>query len=118
MNNRLEAAAEILAEWEDIKGQLEPLFHARNLINTKEWVEKGINLFLQFLYLTNHDNSTPNQKISYHQLSFKPVNLEERLEFIQSRPGLYHSYRQLSELMNEQEKQFVKSNIVKKSSRL
>ena len=47
-------------------------------------------------------------------LEMKPVNLEERLGFIISRPTLFHSYRQLTELMVEQEKLYAKKNIVKK----
>ena len=117
MNNRREAAAAILAEWEIIQSQLAPLFRVRDQKYTQEWMEKGINLFLQFLYLTNHETFLSSNEIRYNQFLFKPVNLEERIDFISSRPGLYHSYRQLSELMLEQEKQFVKSNIIKKSSR-
>lgn len=118
MNNRGEAVAAILAEWEGIQKQLAPLFRARDQKNTKKWMEKGINLYLQFLYLTNHETFPPINRNRYDQFLFKPVNLEERIDFINSRPELYHSYRQLSELMIEQEKQFVKSNIIKKSSRL
>jgi len=117
MNNRRETAAAILAEWEIIQSQLAPLFRARDQKNTKEWMENGINLFLQFLYLTNHETFLSSNEIRYDQFLYKPVNLEERIDFIHSRPGLYHSYRQLSELMLEQEKQFVKSNIIKKSPR-
>ncbi|MEH7093432.1 YpoC family protein [Neobacillus vireti] len=117
MNNRREAAAAILAEWGIIQSQLVPKFRARDQKDTKEWMEKGINLFLEFLYLTNHETFLSSNEISYDQFLYKPVNLEERIDFINSRPGLYHSYRQLSELMLEQEKQFVKSNIIKKSPR-
>ena len=118
MNNHGESAAAILKEWKNIQSQLIPLFRARDQKNTKEWMEKGITLFLQFLYLTN--NYEPHltfNEISSDRFKYKPVNLEERMDFIKSRPGLYHSYRQLSELMIEQEKLFVKSNIVKKSPR-
>ncbi|MBM7654887.1 YpoC family protein [Neobacillus cucumis] len=117
MNNLDITAASLMAEWESIQRQLEPLFRARDFKSTNQWMEKGINLFLQFLYLTNDETFIPHNQITLNQFPFKPVNLEERLGFIKSRPGLYHSYRQLSELMIEQEKQFVKGNIVKKSSR-
>ncbi|MCM3724370.1 hypothetical protein M3226_01470 [Neobacillus cucumis] len=117
MNNRGEAVAAILAEWEGIQKQLAPLFRARDSKNTKKWMERGINLYLQFLYLTNHETYPPINRKRYDQFLFKPVNLEERIEFIKSRPEFYPSYRQLTELMNEQEKQFAKSNIKKKSSR-
>ena len=117
MNNHGESAAAILKEWKNIQSQLIPLFRARDQKNTKEWMEKGITLFLQFLYLTNHESLLTFNQISYDRFVYKPVNLGERMDFIKSRPRLYHSYRQLSELMIEQEKLFVKSNIVKKSSR-
>ena len=115
MNNRGEAAASILTEWKSIQSQLMPLFRARDQKNTKEWMERGITLFLQFLCLTNHETRLTCNPISSDRFIYKPVNLEERMDFIKSRPGLYHSYRQLSELMIEQEKLFVKSNIVKKN---
>ncbi|WP_160721291.1 YpoC family protein [Bacillus sp. USDA818B3_A] len=116
MDNRLKAAAALLTEWGQIQSQIEPLFRARDQRNSKEWMEKGIKLFLQFLFLTNNV-SLPVNEDAYDQFHFKPVNMKERLDFVKSRPDLYHSYRQLSELMGEQEKQFVKSNIAKKSSR-
>ncbi|MEH7546180.1 hypothetical protein [Neobacillus vireti] len=37
MNNRGEAVAAILAEWEGIQKQLAPLFRARDQKNTKKW---------------------------------------------------------------------------------
>ncbi|WP_052353770.1 YpoC family protein [Neobacillus jeddahensis] len=117
MDRRAETVENILREWEGIKAQIEPLFRERDHNNVKEWMEKGISIFKQFLCFTNEETPSQSEQIPYHQFHFKPVNIEERLSFIISRPNLYHSYRQLSELMVEQQKQFVKSTIIKKSSR-
>ncbi len=117
MDNITETVSKILVEWETTKAQLDQLFRNRDQKNTGEWMEEGVILFLQFLYLTNQETYIATDPIPYHQFRFKPVNIEERLGFIISRPTLFHSYRQLSELMVEQEKLYGKSRIIKKSSR-
>ncbi|MGG3469615.1 YpoC family protein [Neobacillus pocheonensis] len=108
--------ANIVEEWSKVREKLDELFRCRDMKNTKEWMEKGIDLFIQFLLKTNA-KSYFQGPIPYDQLEVKPVNIEERLAFIMNRPNLYHSYRQLIELMIEQEKQFVKWNVIKKSSK-
>ena len=108
--------SKLLTEWENSKEQLEVLFRERDYNSANELMEKGINLFIHFLAWSNELPETPNAPTNYNQFAFKPVNVEERLPFIISRPALYHSYRQLSELMIEQEKLYVKRNILKKAS--
>ena len=108
-------AASIIDEWGKVREKLDELFRSRDMKNTKEWMEKGIGLFIRFLFKTN-DKSFFQGPIPYDQLEIKPVNIEERLAFILNRPNLYHSYRQLVELMIEQEKQFAIRNSIKKSS--
>ena len=107
----------LLNEWEKNKIQLEALFRKREYKNTKELMEKGITLFFHFLTMSNELPLSDNAPSNYNEFAFKPVNVEERLTFIMSRPALYHSYRQLSELMVEQEKLYVKRNILKKASK-
>ena len=80
-------------------------------------MEKGIGLFIQFLSWSNDSQLTLKNLNQLTLLEIKPVNVEERLGFIISRPNLFHSYRQLSELMVEQEKLYAKKNIVKKASK-
>lgn len=106
----------LLTEWKNSKEELEVLFREREYKNAKVLMDKGIQLFTQFLAWSNDLPVTLNA-LNFKQLEFKPVNVEERLAFIISRPSLYHSYRQLSELMIEQEKLFVKRNILKKASK-
>lgn len=107
----------ILEEWNNVKAQLGELFRERNQKNTKALMEIGIDLFIQFLFKSNNKPVLAKESIPFDELAIKPVNIKERLGFIMARPNLYHSYRQLSELVIEQEKQFVKYTAMKKSSR-
>ncbi|WP_066061061.1 YpoC family protein [Neobacillus soli] len=117
MDNKAESITDILEEWVELKGQLEELFRARDLKNVSEMMKTGITLFIQFLSWSNEKQALLDDPKTFNQLEFKPVNLDERLLFINSRPNLYHSFRQLSELMIEQEKLFAKRNIIKKASK-
>ncbi|MCM3692810.1 YpoC family protein [Neobacillus niacini] len=104
----------LLLDWEKIKIELETLYRNRDQKSTVQGMKKGIGLFIQFLYLSNNRRINSKESISINQLEITPVNLDERLAYILSRPNLFHSYRQLSELMTEQAKQYAKKNIVKK----
>jgi len=117
MYNKEVEISNLLTEWENSKVQLEVLFRERKYKNATVLMDEGIRLFTKFLAWSNDLPLTLNETPNYKQLEFKPVNVEERLAFITSRPTLYHSYRQLSELMIEQEKLFVKRNILKKASK-
>ncbi|MFJ5715764.1 YpoC family protein [Neobacillus sp. NPDC093127] len=117
MGNQEREVSELLVEWRNRREQLEALLHQRHLGSTQELMEQGINLYVQLLFLSNGLPVSLGASIPFNQFDLKPVNIEERLAFIKSRPSLYHSFRQLSELMVEQEKLFVKHRAMKKSSR-
>lgn len=78
-------------------------------------MKKGIGIFLQAVFWSNHVPARLNG-LNFDKLKVKPINVYERLEFIMNRPGNYHSFIQLSELMAEQEKQFVKHMALKKEA--
>jgi hypothetical protein len=114
----LEASEEnislLLAKWDGVRPELETLYRNRDQQSTLQLMKKGIIYFIQFLYCSNDRQVNSKEPIPLNHLEIKPVNLEERLTYILSRPSLFHSYRQLSELFTEQEKLFAKKNIVKK----
>jgi hypothetical protein len=109
-----EAISRLLADWVHIKTELEVLYRNRDQKSTIQGMKKGIGLFIQFLCWGNEKEINLKDFEPLERLEIKPVNLDERLGFIIRRPNLYHSYRQLSELMVEQEKLYAKKNIVKK----
>jgi hypothetical protein len=112
-----EAIKQLLIEWGTVKYQLETLYKNRDQKNTLEGMEKGISLFIQFLYWSNDRQILGKESIPVVDLEIKPVNVEERLKFIISRPNLFHSYRQLGELMIEQQKLYAKKIVLKKASK-
>ena len=113
MQNETKSIPVLLEDWNAIKDELEDLYKNRDLKNTLGLMEKGINLYIHFLFMSNEQ--PVEAPIPYQHLMCKPVNLEERLTFIQFRPSLYQSYRQLCELILEQEKIYVRQQIKKKS---
>ena len=100
-------------EWTSLKLGLERKFQQRD---PKVHVEMkaAIALFLMKLFWSNGRPVQLNDwKQKVRELDIKPVNVEERLEFVFRRPYSYHSYRQVSELMIEQEKQAAKHLVLK-----
>lgn len=104
----------LLAKWDEVSSELEALYRNRDQKSTLQLMKKGISYFIQFLFWSNDRQVHSKETISFNLLEIKPVNLEERLTYILSRPNLFHSYRQLSELFTEQEKLLAKKNILKK----
>lgn len=103
----------ITAGWKDLKAAIEGQHHLRNKAGISAEMRKGIGLFLQFLFWSNQKPVCLLNLGNLSDLKIKPVNIEERLNFILSRPGLFHSFVQLSELMTEQEKAFAKHERLK-----
>lgn len=102
----------LLAKWKELRHQLETLFASREFTAAMVPMKWSIAIFIEMLFWTNNKPVFfPLEKVQ--QFDFKPVNVQERLEFIISRPILYHSFVQLSELINEQEKHFTKMLLLK-----
>ncbi len=115
--NPSEVIPSLLLEWGQIKTDLEKFYRNRDQENTNLGMKKGINLFLKFLFWSNELQVVDKEPLPLDSLPYRPVNIGERIGFILKRPNLFHSYRQLSELFLEQEKQFVKKNIKEKASK-
>lgn len=96
----------LLEEWREQKNALEAHFAVRNQKAAQEPMKIAIAIFLKLLFWTN--GQPVDFRAEPQELQIHPVNLKERLEFICKRPASYHAYVQLSELMAEMEKQYVK----------
>jgi hypothetical protein len=107
----------LFKEWQKVKDQLNVLYHEREQKNIVQNMKKGIGLFIQLLFWSNGKPVQLKEPSAFSEMDFKPINVQERLEFIISRPKLFHSFIQLSELMTEQEKHYMKKSIQKKASR-
>lgn len=98
----------LLLVWGSCKHELEHCFKTRETRQASQLMIRSIQCFLDYIYETNGCSEIEKERQSIKDLAVKPVNVAERLDFIVSRPGLYHSYIQLSELFSEQEKQYAK----------
>ncbi|MGV2938476.1 YpoC family protein [Mesobacillus sp. LC4] len=106
------AVGELLNEWNQCKELLDSHFKNRDSKSAEPLMRTAISLFEQFLFLSN---SLAQETCTIKDCKIKPVNVEERLDFILSRPKLFHSYKQLAELFAEQEKQFAKQTVLNKT---
>ncbi|WP_285766187.1 YpoC family protein [Peribacillus sp. SI8-4] len=100
---------EVVAKWKRIDSECRLLFSERKAGQTLELMKRGIALFLAAIFWLHGRPVMLN--VWQEQLkSFPttPVNTAERLAFILSRPAFFPSYRQLSELFQEFEKQYIK----------
>ncbi|PFG05945.1 YpoC family protein [Bacillus sp. es.034] len=99
---------DILMEWKKEEEHLKLLFKGRSK-GILEWMRKSIGRFYVLLYWSNkHPVRLENWQSSIGHFSIKPVNVIERLTFIRNNPALYHSFIQLSQLFEEQHKQYAK----------
>ncbi|WP_139311215.1 YpoC family protein [Bacillus sp. MRMR6] len=112
-----ESIIKLLSEWAEVKTPLESFYRNRDQQNTTEGMKRGLAIFIQFLFWSNEEPILGAKPITTNNLIIKPFNLEERLSFVIARPNLFHSYRQLSELMIEQEKLYAKKMALKKASK-
>jgi len=100
-------------EWKTIEGRLGELIRIREKQETALLMDKGLSLFYKQLLLVNN-METNLESIALNELKIKPINVEERLSFIQGRQGSFHSFKQLVELFKELEKQYAKKASLEK----
>lgn len=96
----------LMDEWKNVKGLLEAKFEKRESPNLS-LLKGAIALFLEFLFWSN-ERPVCFPLNDLKMLKVKPVNIDDRLNFIISRPTLYQSFSQLVQLMIEQEKHYSK----------
>jgi len=95
----------IILRWKQSKLALEGFLKNREGEKVLPIMKDSIELFYEYLFISN--GKKVNGKINDYLV--KPVNVQERLHFIEKKPHLYHSYVQLAELFSEQEKLFAKN---------
>ncbi|MCA1063148.1 hypothetical protein QTG56_14090 [Rossellomorea sp. AcN35-11] len=108
---------DILVRWGKEKELLASLFKERSM-DTLDAMKRSIALFYMLLYWSNSQPVNLNQEDSrLDDLSIKPVNVIERMMFIRDNPTLFHAYIQLSQLFEEQHKQYAKALALEKTKR-
>ena len=105
-----ELSHKIIQRWKQSRLALEGFFKNREGEKVLPIMKDSIELFYEYLFISN--GKKVNGKINDYLV--KPVNVQERLNFIETKPRLYHSFVQLAELYSEQEKLFAKNMALNK----
>lgn len=103
---------ELLKKWEQLHADIKVLFEKRDSKNVRVPMEAGIQLLIEFIYLTNDLSLEKASDIAISSLSYKPVNIDERLQFLKLRPNIFPSFVQLNELFEEQKKLYAKKTAI------
>lgn len=98
----------LLQEWRSLETEIKTLFANRQNEAALLPMKQGIDLLIQFVFLSNKLPVAKLEATDIDSLLIKPVNFMERIQFLMLRPTLYPSFRQLTELFSEQEKQYSK----------
>ncbi|WP_100333513.1 YpoC family protein [Bacillus alkalisoli] len=114
--SRKESVKQIILVWTVKREEISILHKQRNKEKIMKEMPSAIALYINLLFWINGQpvTSLVNLESDLEELTWKPVNIAERLSFIMNRPFLYHSFVQLSELFTEMEKMFEKVKIKEK----
>ncbi|WP_409270447.1 YpoC family protein [Neobacillus sp. SCS-31] len=111
-----ESVPKLFAAWECLREDISLAFKIREKASILSAMRKGVGLFLHVLFWSNGQPVSLASMPGPFSLSVKPANCRDRIQFLIDRPGLFHSFIQLCELMDEQYKHFqVKLAKVKKN---
>lgn len=100
----------ILNRWKEKEGHLNSLHEVRDRKGAKEQIILPIAWFLQMLFWINGQpvRGLIDWKKEVDKLKWKPMNVDERLEFVIKKPEMYHAFIQLQQLYTESAKLFYK----------
>ncbi|WP_407268666.1 YpoC family protein [Radiobacillus sp. PE A8.2] len=106
----------LIANWKHQESTIAHLFQQRKNQQAIQPIQNGIHNFIIALYALNQ---FPNQDGEWleHEIGnfkYKPLNVVERITFIEGQPHHYHSYIQLNELFRELEKLCAKAEVLER----
>ncbi|GGE56585.1 YpoC family protein [Priestia taiwanensis] len=116
--NRFVHIQEIIESWKETIEEVAELFKNRNRKGARPFMVRYIAHFVSSIFWLNerYVAGIDDILISMKELPIKPLNIEERLQFILESPDHYHSFVQLRELYEEFEKIAVKQQILSKKA--
>ncbi len=105
---------ELMNEWKGKSGYISNLFHERKIQEASFPMQQSIKNYIHLLFLLNKEkwDEELDGVDKLENFTYKPLNIKERIQFIQSYPHQYHSYIHLNELYKEAEKLYAKAEIL------
>ncbi|SDB91028.1 hypothetical protein SAMN05421734_102399 [Pelagirhabdus alkalitolerans] len=100
-------------QWKAEKAQLIEYFNTKQYKETKPTMSTYTQLFITKLCeLNKHDHSEINIK-ELDTLEYKPINIAERIQYVQDNLTQYHAFIQLDALYDELIKLYAKASILR-----
>lgn len=93
------------------KPEIQALFDARRYKDAIEPMSKAVKHFKHLLYQLNAETDLEKDPES---LQLKPINIKERLDYLDANLKQYHAFLQLETLYEEVEKLYAKKAIMDK----
>ncbi|MBD3110429.1 hypothetical protein IEO70_19055 [Bacillus sp. AGMB 02131] len=109
-----EIIPQLSKEWVQLEEELEEMFKRRAVKEAAPLMSKGIKLCIASLFWHNGKPITLKWDDLSDICASVPVNFAERMSFIMTRPGLYASYKVLSQIMIELKKMIAIDQIKRK----
>ncbi|MBB6452241.1 hypothetical protein HNQ94_000686 [Salirhabdus euzebyi] len=101
-------------DWKSHESELAECFRNKQLQYSEKEMIRQIKQFKTALYFCNEINPKENLKPSdVSEMEYRPVNILERLSFMEERPNHYHSFIQLRECFHELEKIYARAKVMK-----
>ncbi|GEN45124.1 YpoC family protein [Alkalibacillus haloalkaliphilus] len=94
------------SSWEEISTHVEELAESRQFKETKSYVLTYLEELKQIILLCNQLNPSDVSEDYFDQLQYAPINVGERLQFIETRCHHRHGYIQLNEMYKEMKKKY------------
>ncbi|MGG0178273.1 YpoC family protein [Gottfriedia acidiceleris] len=112
-NESDEIIKEMFNEWKEESEHISNYFKQRNRKLASEPMIRGLANFISILTWLNGQMllNLNNLLLELDKLKIKPINLDERINFLLNQPDHYHSFIQLSGLYTELEKLYYKQKI-------
>lgn len=106
----------LIEKWKNQSNYISNLFHERKYQEASLPMQQFTNNFIQLLFILNKEDWDDETDGVYKlkEFTYKPLNIEERMQFVQAHLHQYHSYIHLKELYKEVEKLYAKVEILEK----
>ena len=104
----------LIEDWKKQSTVIAELFHDKAYQEAAVPMEKYTKQFIQLLFKLNKTEWVEGEGFidKLRTFKYKPLNIEERMQFVLANPHQYHCYIHLNELYKEVEKLYARAEIL------
>ncbi|MCZ0701888.1 hypothetical protein J2T56_000337 [Natronobacillus azotifigens] len=108
----------LIQVWKDERDSISTLFQEKKYKEAIKPMQECTKNFLRIILELNHLKSSMHlDQEALEQVKHKPINLSERLDYVDQNPSQYHAFIQLDALYTEVEKLAAKVEILEQTKK-